>query len=249
MEKVNKMNNVAVVLHQPKLSENIGAAARAAVNMGLGGLVVVRPNRLDLEVVKAMGTRVAHGLIDDMAVYEDLTEALAGFQFVVGTTARRGSHRGPFFNPGEMAERIRDLGPATRVGLLFGTERSGLTNGDLRHCQAVVRIPTADPTASSLNLAQAVLILGYELLLGRSAPPSPPKIKPAPNGEVEAMYDHLSETLVNIGFLPRENTGHWLMSFKRIFNRSGLTHGECNLIRGMCRQIKWAVEKRGPKEV
>jgi tRNA/rRNA methyltransferase len=133
-----------------------------------------------------------------------------------------------------------------QVALVFGPERTGLTTSELRLCQAVVRIPTADPDASSINLAQAVLILGYELLMATQEEPiARLKYKPAAMAEIRGMYDHLEKTLLGIGFLPDQNTGHWLMSFKRIFNRSGLSHGECNLIRGMCRQINWAVDRAG----
>ena len=242
--------HVAVVLNQPKLSENIGTTARAAANMGLGRLIVVNPYFLDKHIILAAGTRAAHDLVENMTVKDDLVEALSEFHYVIGTSARQGSHRGPFFNPRTMAAHLTELGSEQRIALLFGPERSGLTTEDLRLCQAVVRIPTANSKTSSLNLAQAVLILGYELLLAAAEPASEnnrlkPRIKPAPMNEVQAMYDHLEETLVNIGFLPDKNTGHWLMSFKRIFNRSGLTHGDCNLIRGVCRQIKWAIRTGG----
>ena len=130
-----------------------------------------------------------------------------------------------------------------------------MTTSDLRLCQAVVSIPTAHPKSSSLNLAQAVLILGYELLLAVSNPTTAPGIKPAAMIELNDMYDNLEKTLTSIGFLPDDNSGHWLMNFKRIFNRSGLTTGECNLLRGVCRQIDWAVRntdkldlKPGPKD-
>lgn len=235
------LKNVAVVLCRPKLSENIGAVARAAVNMGLGSLILVEPNHPDEAVMKAMATRQAHEMIDNISIYDDLKTALADFQLVIGTTARLGSHRGPFFSPHDAAERLFDHDASDRTALIFGPERSGLTTPELRLCQMVVRIPTSDPEHSSLNLAQAVLILGYEILLAAGSRRPAPRIKPAPNEELQAMYDHLSDTMLKIGFLPDQNTDHWLMSFKHIFNRSGLTHGECNLIRGMCRQINWAV--------
>ncbi|MFH1137524.1 MAG: TrmH family RNA methyltransferase [Pseudomonadota bacterium] len=236
-----KFPNVAVVLCHTSLPENIGVSARAAANMGLGRLLLVDPFRLEPEVMMAAATRAGQPLIERLEVFPTLAEALAGFQYVIGTTARRGSHRGPFFNPETMARKVVELGPDVKVALVFGPERSGLTTEDLRFCQAVVRIPTADPKVSSLNLAQAVLILGYELLLAQAPTTPPSEFKSAPMGEIEETYQRLSEILVSIGFLPDENTGHWLMSFKRIFNRSGLTHGDCNLLRGVCRQMDWAL--------
>jgi tRNA/rRNA methyltransferase len=118
----------------------------------------------------------------------------------------------------------------------------GLSTEDLRLCQKVVRIPTSSGATSSLNLAQAVLIMGYELLLAAGGdPPEPPKIKPATQFAVNLMYDELEDTLTSIGFLPADNSGHWLMNVKKIFNRSQLTKGECDLLMGVCRQIRWAV--------
>lgn len=236
------LEHVAVVLLRPKLSENIGTAARAATNMGLGRLILVDPPVFEKEVVQHAATRAARPIVDNIIRFETLPQALSGFHYVVGTTARGGAHRGPFITPRALAQKLAAPGENNRVALVFGPERTGLATADLRLCQAVVRIPTADPGTSSLNLAQAVLILGYELMLAKkTGDPRPPRIKSAPVSEVQAMYDHLSRTLRTIGFLPDLNSDHWLMSFKRIFNRSGLTHGECNLIRGLCRQIAWAV--------
>jgi tRNA/rRNA methyltransferase len=119
----------------------------------------------------------------------------------------------------------------------------GLSTADLRFCQKVVRIPTASAPASSLNLAQAVLIIGYELLLaaGGQPPPSPP-VESAPQSALNLMYDELESVLLGIGYLPADNPGHWLMNIKKIFNRAALTAGECDLLMGVCRQIRWAVK-------
>jgi len=229
--------NVAVVLLRPKLAENVGTAARAAANMGLGRLIVVQPPTLEDAVMKAAATKCGRPLIDNLTVYNDLKEALAGFNHVVGTTARLGSHRGPFIAPRDLAHSL--IGPSRdhKIALLFGPERTGLTTAELRLCQSVVTIPTASDEASSLNLAQAVLILGYELLLARSDEKSSSGVKLAPTGELEAMYEHMKEAFLDIGFLPEDNPDHFMMSFKRIFNRAGLTHGDCNLMRGLSRQI------------
>ncbi|MFH1091058.1 MAG: TrmH family RNA methyltransferase [Pseudomonadota bacterium] len=243
-----KLDNVAVVLHRPKLSENIGTAVRAAANMGLGRVIVVDPGQFEPKIIQGAATRAALDLVDDIWVAADLDQALAEFQYVVGTTARMGSHRGPFLSPRQIARQVMDLGPVTKTALLFGPEPTGLTTAQLRLCQAVVRIPTAGLKVASLNLAQAVLIMGYELLLASEPEAAPYRIMPAPISEVQSVYKRLNETFLAIGFLPSHNTDHWLMSFKRIFNRSGLTHGECNLLLGLCRQIDWVLRTGGKKE-
>jgi len=236
------LQNIAVILCRPKLSENIGAAARAAANMGLGRLIVVEPYRLEREIMLNAATRVGQPLIENITVCGSLTQAIADFNLVAGTTARLGSNRGPFVTPRRFAQKLINLSQENRTALVFGPERTGLTTSELRLCQAVVRIPTAANESSSLNLAQAVLVLSYELLLARTDEPALAQLKLAPEPELQAMYGHLTRAMLAIKFLPDENTGHWLMSFKRIFNRSGLTPGECNFLRGICRQIEWALQ-------
>jgi len=236
-----RLENVAVILCRPALSENIGTAARAAANMGLGRLIVVEPGELDLNIIRGAATRSGETLVTEMTLSRSLPEALAEFHYVVGTTARRGAHRGPFLTPRQSAEKLISLSRNNKIALVFGPERTGLTTAELRLCHDVVRIPTVDNRVSSLNLAQAVLILGYELLLAWLEEPLPPQVQLADQAELQAMYEHLAGAMLRIKFLPDQNTEHWLMSFKRIFNRTGLTRGECNLIRGVCRQIEWAL--------
>jgi tRNA/rRNA methyltransferase len=236
--------HIDVVLAGPQKSENIGAAARAMANMGLGRLVLVRPRSLNRDIMESTATCHALGVLAEMVVHEDLGRALAPYGLVVGTTARTGRHRGPFYTPRQLAPLLlanAEGEAAGPVALLFGPERMGLATEDLRLCQKVVRIPTDRPETSSLNLAQAVLLLGYELLLASGAAPEPPAVRPAAQAEVAGMYADLGDLLLRIGFLPADNPEHWLMNIKKIFNRSLLTSGECNLWRGVCRQARWAL--------
>ncbi|MGL4208012.1 MAG: RNA methyltransferase [Candidatus Adiutrix sp.] len=243
--------HIDVVLLEPQKSDNIGAAARAMANMGLGRLILVRPRSLNRELIEATATTHALDFLDNMKVYPDLAEALAPYEIVVGTTARVGDRRGPFSTPRQVAATLladiqTDDGESRRPprprALLFGPERMGLSTEDLRRCQKVVRIPTENPDSSSLNLAQAVLLLGYELLMAAGGEPCAPKIVPANQKVLNEMYDDLTTTLVHIGFLPAKNSAHWFMNVKKIFSRSLLTTGECNLWRGICRQIRWALD-------
>jgi tRNA/rRNA methyltransferase len=237
--------HVDVVLMEPQKSENIGAAARAMANMGLGKLVLVRPRSLHRDLIESTATSHARRILDEMAVFRELPEALAPYGLVVGTTARAGRSRGPFYSPRQLAAEL--LAPdesqaAVPTALLFGPERMGLASRDLHLCQKVVRIPTDGLETSSLNLAQAVLLLGYELIVAAGGEPAPPAVKPARQDELAALYADLTGALVHIGFLPADNPEHWLMNIKKIFNRSLLTSGECNLWRGVCRQLRWALE-------
>lgn len=242
--KMLSRRHIDVVLMEPQKCDNIGATARAMANMGLGQLVLVRPRSLNWSLIEATATTHADRILKEMQIYQELPEALANYGLVVGTTARVGSRRGPFYTPRQLAAELltSDEAQSIRTAILFGAERMGLATEDLRHCQKVVRIPTDDPETSSLNLAQAVLLLGYELIVAAGGEPDAPEVTPAPQQELRATFEELTETLVHIGFLPEKNPDHWFMNIKKIFNRSLLTSGECNLWRGVCRQLRWALE-------
>lgn len=242
--KMLNRRHIDVVLMEPQKCDNIGATARAMANMGLGRLVLVRPRSLNWDLIESTATSHAHRILKEMIVFQELPEALAAYGLVVGTTGRVGNRRGPFHSPRQLATELLsgEQAEPVRTALLFGPERMGLATEDLRRCQKVVRIPTDDPETSSLNLAQAVLLIGYELIVAAGGEPEAPAVKPADQEELTGMYDDLSATLVHIGFLPADNPEHWLMNLKKIFNRSLLTSGECNLLRGICRQFRWALE-------
>lgn len=236
------LDRVAVVLFRPQLPENIGAAARAACNMGLKRLVVVQPASLEPPRMRMMATPAAAPLLDRMEVYEDLISALANFSYVVGTTARRGGLRRELLTPRDMALRLVELSRHNDIALLFGPENWGLTNKELPYCHALVTIPTA-PGCASLNLAQAVLVLAYEIWLARHPDPRfEPRL--ANTRELESMYAMLKETLVKINFISHQNPDYWMLNVRRLFSRHGLRAREAQVIKGICRQIDWYVRHR-----
>jgi tRNA/rRNA methyltransferase len=235
------LQRVAIVLFRPRLPENIGAVARAACNMGLNRLVVVQPADLDGERMAMMATGPATRLLENMQVHEDLGRALAPFQYIVGTSARLGGVRNDYFTPREMAARLVDLSAHNDVALLFGPENWGLTNEELPFCHALVSIPTGE--CSSLNLAQAVMVMAYELFIAASAKPRfVPRL--ANSQELESMYAMLQETLLKINFISHQNPEHWMFNVRRLFSRHGLRAREAQVIKGICRQIDWYVGKR-----
>ncbi len=240
-EQQVRLENVAVVLHRPKLPENIGAAARAACNMGITRLVVVQPHSLDPARMRMMATQAAAPLLERLEVYDDLAAALGSFQYVVGTTARRGGLRREFLTPREMARRLVEISRRNRVALLFGPENWGLTNEELALCQALVTIPTA--ACSSLNLAQAVMVLAYEVFTARHHEPRfAPRL--ANVQELESMYAMLRDTLVKIHYIGHQNPDYWMFNVRRFFNRLGLRARETQVVKGICRQIDWYVTSR-----
>jgi len=233
--------NLAIILHKPRYPENIGAAARCALNMGISKITVVSPANPDREKMLKMATHEAAGLIEDMEIHDNLAAALAPFQYIVGTTARLGRHRQALETPRELAARIVDISQNNRVALLFGPENTGLSNEDLRYCHIVTTIPTAN--FASLNLAQAVMIVCYEILMARARmeAASRDRITPhlATSAELEGMYADLQEALLTIGFLKREEQEYGLNQVRNFLSRVSLLSRETQLIRGLCRQLKW----------
>ena len=242
--KIN-LDNIAVVLNEPHYPENIGAAVRAARNMGISRFLVVNPAEFDLARILKMATCHAEDLVSAIEVHERLEDALKPFQYVVGTTARMGSRRQFVRNPRQLAVELVPISRKNRIALLFGPEASGLANEHLRYCDALVTIPTAE--FSSINLAQAVMIMVYELFTAASDKTEGFTPRLATSGELEAMYVHLKDTLIKINFINPENPDYWITSIRRFFSRMMLRGRDVQLIRGICRQIDWYCCKRTAK--
>ena len=236
MQQVD-LTNVTIVLKGPKFPGNVGSAARCAMNMGIGSLIVVGNRDLDDEAMRQMATHESKRIIDGMRHFDTLDEALAEFNWVVGTTARQGSGRGPAVSPRRMAAELTAVSEANRIALLFGPEDRGLTNDDLRFCQTVVTIPTSG--FKSLNLSHAVMIVCYELFVARLDEPAKPLPKLASSRELEGMYTQLKAILQAIGFLNPENPDYWMMHIRRLLARTTLQARDVKIIRGICRQIEW----------
>jgi len=242
------LDNIAIVLMEPKYPENIGAAARCAMNMGISRLVIVREEVPDQEKMLKMATHKAAHLIEQLQHFDNLAEALAPFSHVVGTTARQGRKRRIENSPRYMLDTILPLLTDNKVAILFGPEHRGLTNDDLKYCQTTVTIPTAD--FSSLNLAQAVAILCYELFWGVMYSDRSMKSGPrlASSNELEGMYEHVEILLNTIGFLNTNDSTYWMRNIRHFLGRIGLRAKEARIIRGFCRQFLWYQEQQDKKE-
>ncbi len=237
-----KLENFTVVLHRPHFPENIGSVARACKNMGIKNLVIVDPLDCDLTRILKMATHSSEDIVSDMEVYDNLEDALAPFNYIVGTTARRGSQRRTITNPRKLAQDLINISHNNKIGLLFGPENRGLANRELKYCHSLVTIPTAE--FSSLNLAQAVMIILYEIFTASMKPPKEFVPRLATSIELEKMYEHLSHTLAKIHFINPENPEYWMMNIRRFFNRIKLQARDVKVIRGICRQIEWYCEER-----
>jgi tRNA/rRNA methyltransferase len=235
------LDHISIVLNKPRYPENIGAAARAACNMGIGSLTVVAPENCDLTRVLKLATHTAADVVENMACFDDLRTALAEYQYVVGTTARLGGERRVIYSPAQMAGRLVPISRDNRVAVVFGPEDRGLTNEEIRLCHDLVTIPTAD--FSSLNLAQAVMVLCYELFQAGLPEPKNKIPRLAARHELDGMYDQVKDILVRINYIQPENPDYWMNKLRRFFSRLQLRAGEVSIVRGICRQITWYAGK------
>jgi tRNA/rRNA methyltransferase len=228
-------DNITIVLQRPRYPENIGSAARAMCNMGFTRLIVVAPEVWDEQRIRRLATHRAGSVVDRIRRFDSLDEALAPFGHVVGTTARLGGQRPVLKSPEILAQHLIPLSGNNPVAILFGPEDRGLTNNDLKRCHQLVNIPTVDFT--SLNLAQAVMVVCYSLSTANLT--GPPVFTPrlAKRIELDQMYDELTAALVHIGYVRPDNPDYWMTRIRRFFARLSLRAGETGIIRGICRQI------------
>jgi len=239
-DKIN-LENVSIVLCRPRYPENIGAAARAMCNMGIEQLVLVKPQNCDLERICKMATHAALEVVERMALYDELEPALGDFNFIVGTTARVGGQRKGIISLPNLAEKLHPISAQNRIAVVFGPEDRGLTNVDIRLCHVLVNIPTAE--FSSLNLAQAVMILCYELFRYSSKKSQDFIPRLANRHELDAMYAQLKQILIRISFINPDNPDYFMNNFRHFFSRLPLRAKEVKIIRGICRQIEWYGKK------
>ena len=230
-----------VVLVEPLYGGNIGQVARAMVNFGLSSLVLVNP-REHLTPEAYWMAREGKGILEGAAVHPTLEEALAGTGLAVGTTRRAGKYRRPALTPEEFAAEAGPLSSGNEIAIVFGREDSGLSGAELALCQWIVTIPASD-NFPSLNLAQAVLLIGYELFLkssaGAEAVGAASDLRLAGPAALERFYRHLEETLTAIGFLTGDQAPAILISLRRVFGRANLEERDVKILRGILGQMEW----------
>lgn len=234
------------VLVGPREPGNVGAAARALKNMGLRRLVLV-PGRVPAErLLSGEAVWLAKAAGDVLAaaqVAPDLDAALAGAGFAVATTARQ-RVRIPHRPLGEILSLLEEVPQETDVAFLFGREDRGLTNEELDRCQAVVTIPTS-AEHTSLNLAQAVLLVAYELTRPQRSLPEPAASPLASAEERETLFRQMEDLLLEVGYLNPQNPRHILAELRRLFERALLSRRDVTLLRGLWAQLGWAARRPG----
>jgi tRNA/rRNA methyltransferase len=230
-----------VVLVEPQHSGNIGAVARAMKNMALAQLVLVRPApHLALEA--RMMAMHAVDILQQARLVTSLSAAVADTGYVVGTTRRLGKTRQAHLSPRAIAPLLLELASANPVALVFGREDSGLTNEELQQCHELITIP-AHAQFGSLNLAQAVLLVCYELYMATVTEPHPAPQKLATAEDLERLYSRLHQLLQRVGFLHGSNPNRIMGYFRRFFARHGLGPRDVKVFLGVFRQIEWSLDR------
>jgi len=259
---------VRFVLVETSHPGNVGSVARAMKTMGFGGapgsLMLVSPREPAVRE-HADAVAMASGADDVLAgaqIVDHIDAALEGAAFTVAMTARQREFGPPRLLPRMAAARSRDLLAMAGQGdglvaFVFGNERFGLPNEVVERCSAVTHIP-ANPDYASLNLAQAVQLVAYEMRLalleamgaGGGDSVEAGKIgyagEPATAGQIEAMFGHLQDGLAAIGFLDPDNPRKLMSRLRRLFARTGLEREEVNILRGIARRMRLAAGRTPP---
>ncbi|QIL20123.1 RNA methyltransferase [Thermomonas sp. HDW16] len=234
-------NNLRIVLVGTQHPGNIGSAARAMKTMGLSRLVLVAPEKAPDRDTHAMAAG-ADDLVETAPVFATLAEAVADCRWVLGATARNRRIQLEPLHPRDAAQRAVAATTSGPVALVFGRERTGLTNEELQLCHAAVHIPS-DPAFSSLNLAAAVQVLSYELrcsLLGDAVAEASAAVRTAPpvegvasHAELEGFFAQLGEALEQIDFHKGRAPESAMRKLRRLYLRANLDSADVRLLRGV----------------
>lgn len=229
-------DNIYFILVEPKEAGNIGASARALKNMGFKKLELVNPADFQNDEAKSMACR-GKDILEKATVYSGFIEAIKDKQLVIGTTRRFGKKRGLFFPLKEGTKRIIKAARKNKVAILFGREKNGLTNQEVEECGFLVTIPSS-PLFPSLNLAQSVMLVAYEL---SQKSYKQDVLEFVENKEIEKLYQKIHSTLRLLEYLPRGNKdleAKIMLNLKHLVGRAGLTDWELNMLYGICSQIE-----------
>lgn len=238
------LDNVKIILVGTSHPGNIGSAARAMKTMGLKQLCLVAP-RVEPDGQSVALAAGASDILRDLTTYDSLQEATADCGLVIGTSARSRTFSWPMLDAREAGEKVIKEGANYPVAVVFGRENHGLSNEELQLCQFHLCIP-ANPEYSSLNLAQAVQILCYEVrmahLASQAVPTTSTEAYPLAE-ELERFYVHLESTLKRTNFIIKNHPGSVMTKLRRLFNRARPEASELNILRGILSSIERSVSE------
>jgi tRNA (cytidine32/uridine32-2'-O)-methyltransferase len=242
-------DNIEIVLVHTTHSGNIGGVARAMKNMGLTRLTLVAP--LEYPAPEATWRAAsAVDILESARVVSTLDEAIGECQFIVGTSARERRIPWPIQDARRCADRVAQISATDRVAILFGREDRGLLNEELQRCNLHCHIPSHEGYAS-LNLAMAVQIVAYELRMAQleeqtaQAEDADWDTPFSTVADMDRFYQHLEETLIEIGFLNPQAPRQLMPRLRRLFNRVRLDEMELNILRGILTETQKSAHKKG----
>jgi tRNA (cytidine32/uridine32-2'-O)-methyltransferase len=236
-------DRITFCLVRPENPGNIGSAARAMKNMGFSRLALASPSDPRGEESIRMAYR-SRDILNTASLYPDLPSALADARWIVGLTGRKEHDHTLTQSIEELASEVWAHAEKGKVILLFGPEGTGLNNEELSRCHRTAFIPTGE-IFSSLNLAQAVLIVAYILLQGKeNATLSGSSRTLAPTQEIEPFFIEMESTLEQIGFLKSPAKKEMVRKLRALFTRAELDEKEVKILRAMFRQVLWASEDK-----
>ncbi len=235
-----------VVLVSPLQGGNIGSVCRAMANMGVGELAIVAPRTgPGWEEDARMMAVHARGILDSRIVTATFEEAIADCAAVVGTTCRGGLYRQHVQTPRELAPELVRLAKDQRVALVFGREDNGLDNDEIARCTHLLRIPSA-PGYVSLNLAQAAMVVLYEMYTAQGAFELPEEKSPPCQGlQRQRLLELWRSAMLSVGFMKEDKADHMMQGFQRIFSRGVKTEDDAHIMMGVARQSEWASKNPG----
>lgn len=245
------MESTRFILINTSHAGNVGATARAMKVMGFKDLVLVAPRFADV-LCHEEAVAMASGAADILArarVVPTLVAALDGVDFACATAMTPRDYGPPTREPRSLFTELAAREAAPRLALVFGSERYGMSNEDVYRCHAVLSIPT-HPDYGSLNLAQAVQLLAYDLrqaLGGFGVQPRTPDSELADARAVQGLLDHLQAALTDIGYLDPAAPRKLMPRLNQLFNRAALTNEEIHILRGIARQMQKTVVAAGSK--
>ncbi len=230
----NLFKNIHMVLSHTSHPGNIGSAARAMKTMGLTQLRLINPKHFPDGEAKSLAVN-AKDVLDTAQVYTSVEDALANAQYVIGVSGKARSLSQEVITVREAAIRTKSLAQTQQVAFLFGNETNGLSGAEADKCHALAAIP-ANPDYTSLNLAQAVQIMSYELRMAftdQSLHITPAAGELATQDDLERFYTHLKEVLAHIGYLNPRAPKKLFERLRRLYGRANLEKEEVNLLRGI----------------
>ncbi|MFA6172569.1 MAG: RNA methyltransferase [Kiritimatiellales bacterium] len=248
---MNPLENIRIVLVDPRYAGNIGSICRVMMNMGITDLALVAPGEhLDWTEARKLAYK-AEDMLDRLKIFQTLEEAVADCTVVAGTSARTGFYRDHAYLPRELAPIVLDSAAHHKAALVFGREDKGLFNEEIAVCTHIINIPSSE-LYRSLNLSHAVMVCCYELFLLANNPSyaPPEECSPEADGKLrERLYEAWSGMMLETGFCEKEKLEHMMLGLRRIFSRGKLTENDAKILLGLAKQTRWVAKAlhRGKK--